>query len=159
MHLDAGMSLVDGLHERLRRIDSDDRVITQPLDQLGSERPGTTSDVDHPLPGGDADEVREHGGEGDGVPAHEPVVRIRGDGKPHESEPTCSDPVDPQDRSRHRDHEAHTTDELQRRGPIEAAHHSLEGAVCVDCNDLTGVLSGRQPLVFGNRLEVPVALQ
>ena len=87
MRLNSGMSLPDGFHEGFRRIDSDDRVITQPLDQLGRECPGTTSDVDHPLPGRYADEVREHGSERDGVPAHEPVVGVRRDLKPHESEP------------------------------------------------------------------------
>ena len=48
----------------------------------------TTSDVDRPLSGLDADEVREHRSERDGVPPHEPVVGVRRDSKPHESEPT-----------------------------------------------------------------------
>ena len=86
MHLNSGMSPPDGFHEGFRRIDGDNRVLAQSLDQLGGERAGTTSDVDRPLPGRDADEVREHGGERAGVPTHEPVVGVRRDGKPHERE-------------------------------------------------------------------------
>ena len=73
-----------------------------------------------------------------------------------------SEPVDPQDRSPHRDHGSDMADAFQRRGLIEAAHHGLEGAVCADDNDLTGVRSGRRTLILGFSgigSRSPVALQ
>ena len=64
MHLDARVSLADGCDERLGRIDRDDRVIAEPLDELGGEGPRTTADVEDPLAGAHAGEAREHGASG-----------------------------------------------------------------------------------------------
>ena len=81
VHLDPWMPLLQGLHERRRGVHGDDRVAAQPVDQFGRERARPAADIEHSLSRGDPGEVREHRRERDGVPAHEAVVGIGGDGE------------------------------------------------------------------------------
>ena len=77
------MAGTGGLDERLGRIDRDDRIGSDPGDELRGERAGPAADVDHPLSGRNPREIGELRREQHGVPSHEPVVRIGGDVEEH----------------------------------------------------------------------------
>ena len=77
------MALSSGDDERLRGIDGRDAVCAEPTDQLRGERAGPAADVEHALAGDHVGEVREQGSERNGIPAHEAVVRVRGDREAH----------------------------------------------------------------------------
>ena len=69
--------------ERLRGVDGCNAVRAEPSDQLRRERAGPAADVEHALAGDHVREVREQGREGNGIPAHEPVVGVGRDRKGH----------------------------------------------------------------------------
>ena len=81
--VDARVPGTGGLDERLRRIDRDDRIGSDPGHELRRERARPAADVEHPLSGCDPREIGELGREQHGVPSHEPVVRIGGDVEEH----------------------------------------------------------------------------
>ena len=81
--VDAGMTLTCRLDERLRRIDGRDARRVQPADELGRERAGAATDVEHPLALSDLREACERACEPARVPTHEAVVRVSGNGEGH----------------------------------------------------------------------------
>ena len=83
LDVDARVAGTGGIDERLRRIDRGDGAGTDPRDELGRQRARATADVDHALAGRDPGEVGELRREQHRVPAHEPVVRVRGDVEEH----------------------------------------------------------------------------
>jgi hypothetical protein len=72
-------------HERSRRIGCCDAFASDPRDELARERAGPAANVDDPLAGSDAGEVRERSRQAARVAAHEPVIRIGRDVEAHVS--------------------------------------------------------------------------
>ncbi len=85
LHVDAGVAGTSGGNEWLGWVDRRYGFSAQPSDQLGGECARPAADVDHPLPGSNSGEIRELWGEQCRVPAHEAVIRVRGDveAQPH----------------------------------------------------------------------------
>ncbi len=82
-HLDVGVALPSRGHERLGRVDCRHGGRPHAVDQLGDESAGAAADVEHALAGLGSREVREERCQVHGVPAHEPVVGVRGDCEAH----------------------------------------------------------------------------
>lgn len=84
-HVDAREALASSRDERLRRINRGDIGLAEPISQLARERTRPAPDIDHALPRTHAGVVGKLGAEPSRVPAHEAVVRIRGDSETHAS--------------------------------------------------------------------------
>ena len=78
---DSRVAFADGVDERLGRIDGRHGFLAEPLDQLRRQRTRSAADVEHaafrPCEVGEQRRQRHR------VPAHEPVVRLGGDGEGH----------------------------------------------------------------------------
>ncbi len=76
-NVDPGVPLPRRSDERLRGVGGGDRIGAQARHQLGGERARPAPDVDHPLPGIDAREIRQLRRQEPRPETHEPVVRVR----------------------------------------------------------------------------------
>ena len=83
-HLNRRVTFLHRDHEGLRRIDRHDGPSPQPCHQLGSQRPRTATDIEHPMSRLKHRQISEQHGERHRVPTHEPVVRIGTNGEAHE---------------------------------------------------------------------------
>ena len=90
VHVDPGETRPNGGDERLRRVDRGDGHGPQPRHELGGERAGTAPDVEDPLAGLDAGQVRELGRQEPRIAAHETVVCLGGHIEAHRREPSTS---------------------------------------------------------------------
>jgi len=82
-HVDIGVARSRSGHERFRWVDGRHGRRTEPRDEPCHERPRSAADVERPLAVAHAGQIRHLRGQQDRVPAHESVVRLRGDIEAH----------------------------------------------------------------------------
>ena len=85
LHVDAGISQTRRGDERRRRVHGRDGHGAQPRNELGGERTGPATDVEHALSRTYPCEIRQLGGELARISAHEAVVGIGCQVKAHDA--------------------------------------------------------------------------
>ena len=83
-HADPWMPLSSSRNERLRGIHGRYSGYAKPRHQLRCQRARAAANIEHALTDAHTRQICKPGSEQNGVAAHEPVIRVSGDGEAHE---------------------------------------------------------------------------